>query len=149
MTALAKSMAHEGFTARLGVEVLEASEDSVVLGLPVTADLLQPHGILHGGVHCSLVETAASYGASLWWGDRGYVVGVSNQTDFLRAVQDGYLSAQATPLHRGRLQQLWQVLIADQTERTVARGQVRLQNLSSEGRSPAGGRPEPSTPPPH
>jgi acyl-coenzyme A thioesterase PaaI-like protein len=33
------------------------------------------------------------------------------------------------PVHRGRLQQLWQVSIRDEAERLVARGQVRLQNL--------------------
>jgi acyl-coenzyme A thioesterase PaaI-like protein len=39
------------------------------------------------------------------------------------------LAAIATPLHRGRLQQLWLVEIDDQSGRTVARGEVRLQNL--------------------
>jgi uncharacterized protein (TIGR00369 family) len=81
-------------------------------------------------VHCSLVETAASIGASIWWGDRGRVVGVSNQTDFFRAMTDGVLSAVGTPLHRGRSQQVWQVLVTDTQERLVARGQVRLQNLT-------------------
>ena len=57
------------------------------------------------------------------------MVGVSNQTDFLRAVRDGELSAVGTPVHRGRSQQLWQVEITDADERLVARGQVRLQNL--------------------
>ena len=56
--------------------------------------------------------------------------GVSNQTDFLRAVRDGELTAVGTPVHRGRSQQLWQVEITDADERLVARGQVRLQNLS-------------------
>jgi 1,4-dihydroxy-2-naphthoyl-CoA hydrolase len=138
MTAVVHSMASRGFTAHLGVEVVEATAESVVLDLPVTPDLLQPHGILHGGVHCSLVETAASFGASLWWGERGPVVGVSNQTDFLRAVKDGRLTARAEPVHQGRLQQLWQVLVTDDRERTVARGQVRLQNLGSEGQEAAG-----------
>jgi uncharacterized protein (TIGR00369 family) len=88
----------------------------------------QPYGIVHGGVHCSVIETVASYGAALWFSD-GQVVGVSNQTDFLRAVREGRLTATATPIHRGRLQQLWLVEIRDRTDRMVARGQVRLQNL--------------------
>jgi acyl-coenzyme A thioesterase PaaI-like protein len=40
----------------------------------------------------------------------------------------------ASPLHRGRLQQLWLVEIRDADERLVARGQVRLQNLESSER---------------
>ena len=92
----------------------------------------QPYGIVHGGVHSSIVETVASIGAAHWFGDRGQVVGVSNQTDFLRAVREGRLSALGTPLHRGRLQQLWLVEIRDADERLVARGQVRLQNIAAD-----------------
>jgi uncharacterized protein (TIGR00369 family) len=82
-------------------------------------------------VYCAAVETAASWGAALWYGERGKVVGVSNTTDFLRSVRDGVLTATATPVHRGRSQQLWQVEITDAATRLVARGQVRLQNLAA------------------
>jgi uncharacterized protein (TIGR00369 family) len=59
------------------------------------------------------------------------VVGVSNQTDFLRSVRDGRLTATGTPIHRGRSQQLWLVEVTDEQDRLVARGQVRLQNLTA------------------
>jgi uncharacterized protein (TIGR00369 family) len=91
--------------------------------------LHQPAGIQHGGVYCAVVESLASVGAGVWYGDRGIVVGVNNNTDFLRAVRDGRLSGVAVPLHRGTLQQLWQVVVTDEQDRVVARGQVRLQNL--------------------
>jgi 1,4-dihydroxy-2-naphthoyl-CoA hydrolase len=57
------------------------------------------------------------------------VVGVNNNTDFFRAVAEGDLTSTATPLHRGRSQQLWVVETRDTQDRLVARGQVRLQNL--------------------
>ncbi|MET7753041.1 PaaI family thioesterase [Micromonospora sp. NPDC005367] len=119
-----------GFVALLGLKFDEVSGDRVVIRWQVRPELHQPFGIQHGGVHCSVVETAASVGASVWLGDRGTVVGVSNQTDFLRAVRDGELTAVGTPIHRGRSQQLWQVEITDGDARLVARGQVRLQNLA-------------------
>jgi 1,4-dihydroxy-2-naphthoyl-CoA hydrolase len=119
-----------GFVTLLGLTFEEATADRVVIVWQVRPELHQPFGIQHGGVYCSVVETAASVGGSLWLADRGTVVGVSNQTDFLRAVRDGELRAVATPVHRGRSQQLWQVEITDAKERLVARGQVRLQNLS-------------------
>jgi 1,4-dihydroxy-2-naphthoyl-CoA hydrolase len=100
-----------------------------VLTCPVTADLHQPYGLVHGGVHATLAETAASVGAALWFADRGRVVGVSNHTDFLRAVRGGELRAEATPLARGRTAQLWQVKISDDRHRLVAHAKVRLQNL--------------------
>lgn len=122
-----------GFNSILGLRFDEVTPDRVTLSLDVRPDLLQPYGIVHGGVWCSLVETAASVAAAQWFGERGRVVGVSNQTDFLRAIGEGTATAVATPVHRGRLQQLWLVEITGPDGRLVARGQVRIQNL------PAGG----------
>jgi uncharacterized protein (TIGR00369 family) len=65
----------------------------------------------------------------VWLGEKGKVVGVNNNTDFFRAVAEGELASTATPLHRGRSQQLWVVETRDAEDRLVARGQVRLQNL--------------------
>ena len=119
-----------GLVALLGLKLDEVSGDRVVIRWEVRPELHQPFGIQHGGVYCAVVETAASVGGSLWFGDRGTVVGVSNQTDFFRAVRDGELTAVGTPVHRGRSQQLWQVEITDSDGRLVSRGQVRLQNLT-------------------
>ncbi|MEP6527009.1 MAG: PaaI family thioesterase [Nocardioidaceae bacterium] len=123
-----------GFVDLLGLEFVDVGPDRVEVRWTVRPELHQPYGILHGGVHCAAIETAASIAAANWLGDRGDVVGVSNQTDFLRAVRDGVLTAAATPIHRGRLQQLWLVEIRDEADRLVARGQVRLQNIESTDR---------------
>ena len=119
-----------GLVKLLGVRVEEASGDRVVLSCPVTPDLHQPFGLVHGGVYAILAETAASVAGARWFGDRGTVVGVSNHIDFLRAVREGTLRAVATPLSRGRTTQLWQVEIGDDRGRLVAHSKVRLQNLA-------------------
>jgi 1,4-dihydroxy-2-naphthoyl-CoA hydrolase len=119
-----------GFIKLVGIRIEEATGDRVVLTCPVTPDLHQPFGLVHGGVYATLAETAASVGGALWFGDRGKVVGVSNHTDFLRAVRRGELRAEATPLARGRTTQLWQVEIGDEQGRLVAHAKVRLQNVS-------------------
>jgi 1,4-dihydroxy-2-naphthoyl-CoA hydrolase len=119
-----------GFVKFLGLRFEEVSGDRVVLTCPVTPDLHQPYGLVHGGVHATLAETAASVAGALWFGDRGKVVGVSNQTDFVRAVRGGELRAEATPLARGRTAQLWEVAIRDQQGRLVAHAKVRLQNVA-------------------
>lgn len=124
-----------GFDTLLGLKVTAASGDGVSAELEVRPELLQPHGILHGGVLCSIVESVASVGASLWLGEADQVVGVSNSTDFLRASTSGTLTAVGVPIHRGRSQQLWAVEIRDASERLVAKGQVRLQNLRSSERA--------------
>ncbi|WP_039825471.1 PaaI family thioesterase [Nocardia testacea] len=117
------------FADLMGLRVTELGPDRVRGEWTVTPRLHQPAGIQNGGVLCTVVETLASTGGAAWYGERGVVVGVNNNTDFLRAVREGKLTAEATPLHRGGMQQLWQVVISDEDGRLVARGQVRLQNL--------------------
>ncbi len=92
------------FTDYIGLRFTELSGDLVVAGWTAGPHLHQPHGIVHGGVHSSVVETLASMGATVWLGEQGRVVGVNNNTDFYRAVTEGSLTSTATPLHRGRLQ---------------------------------------------
>lgn len=124
------------FDKELGLEFTEISPDRTRARLDVVPKLLQPMGIVHGGVYCAMVESLASVAAYTWMaakGGEGSVVGVNNNTDFLRAIRSGMLYGTAIPIHRGRRQQLWQVTIVDSDERLVARGQVRLQNLENAG----------------
>ena len=117
------------FVQHLGVELSEVSGDRVVATWEARPELHQPYGIVHGGVHCSVIETLASIGAAMWVGEDAKVVGVNNNTDFYRAVREGTLTSTATPLHRGRSQQVWLVETVDAAGKVAARGQVRLQNL--------------------
>ncbi|MBO0854160.1 MAG: PaaI family thioesterase [Nocardia sp.] len=123
---------HGAFTSYLGIEYDEVSPDRVVAHWRADPRLHQRHGIVHGGVMCSVVESLASVGPQVWFGDRGRVVGVSNSTDFYRPVRETDVRSVATPVHRGRLQQVWVVEIRDDQDELVARGQVRLQNLPAD-----------------
>ncbi|GAA4351670.1 PaaI family thioesterase [Angustibacter luteus] len=117
----------------IGFTVDELTGDSMRARWNVVPAVHQPHGILHGGIHAWIHETVASVAATVWFGDQGYVVGVSNQTDFFRAVSDGEMTTTGTPLHRGRSQQVWVVETRDAGDRLIARGQVRLQNMAARG----------------
>jgi 1,4-dihydroxy-2-naphthoyl-CoA hydrolase len=121
------------FTDLLGLVWDLLSPERVEAHLEARPDHHQPYGIVHGGVYASVVETVASVGAAIHaLADGKLVVGVSNQTDFLRAHRLGRLDAVGTPLHTGRLQHLWQVELTRQDGKVVARGQVRLQVLAPE-----------------
>jgi len=95
---------------------------------------LQGYGIVHGGVHCGVIETLASVGAAVVAMARGQaVVGLENNTSFVRAVRAGArLHAVATPLTRGRKSQLWEGRIFDEQQRLVAVGRVRLLCLPAD-----------------
>lgn len=122
-----------GLTALLGMRVAVADADSCVVRWTAGPEHHQPFGIIHGGIFCTAVETAASIAAGLWYGERGHVVGTSNHTEFLRPVRAGELTATATPVQRGRSQQLWDVAVTDEQGRLVATGRVRLANLPAPG----------------
>ncbi len=124
---------YDGFDRLIGLEVSSIGPDEVRASLVVTPELLQPYGLLHGGVLCSVVETLGSVGGAAWFGERGQVVGTSNHTNLLRSARDGaQLTAVATPVHRGRTQQLWSVSITDEAGRLIAKGELRVANLPAQ-----------------
>jgi len=126
------SYSHQSLDGLLGIEIEEAGPDRCVLTLDIDQRHLQPYGLVHGGIYCVLAESAASIGAAMYamGHDMNGAVGVSNSTDFYRSMREGTIRAVATPIHRGRSQQVWQVEMTDPVEdRLVSRSQVRLHNL--------------------
>lgn len=121
-----------GFDRSLGVRVVAASAEEVVVEYEIDERHHQPYGIVHGGMHCAVTETACSIGASLSARERGQAgaVGLENHTSFLHAVRSGTITVTARPLTRGRQSQLWEAVARDETGRTVATGRVRLLCLS-------------------
>ncbi len=118
----------EGWLVAMGVTITLATKDEVRCELTVGTEHLQGYGIVHGGVHCGLIETLASIGAYIFAQERGqHVVGLENNTSFIRAVRTGTkLRAVATPITRGRRTQVWEGRVLDGEERIVATGRVRL-----------------------
>jgi 1,4-dihydroxy-2-naphthoyl-CoA hydrolase len=123
------------WVAEAGFEVDEASGSRVVGHIDVGADHHTPHGIVHGGLYATVIESAASIGASVAAAEGGhYAVGLNNSTDFLRGTEKGRLDVVAEPVIQGRTQQLWDVTITRATDgKPVARGRVRLQNVPLPG----------------
>ncbi len=122
----------EGWVQAMGMTITHATKDEVRAEVTVGQQHLQGYGIVHGGVHCGIIETLASMGAFLFARERGqHVVGLENNTSFIRAVRAGArLHAVATPVTRGRQTQVWQARVLDDEDRVVATGRVRLLCLS-------------------
>jgi uncharacterized protein (TIGR00369 family) len=125
-----------GFNELIGCRVEHLTTDGCVATLDVDERHLQPYGIVHGGVYATLAETVASTAGAAWAMGNGIpaVVGISNTTDFYRSQRTGTLRAEATPVHRGRSGQVWQVEITQQPSgKRAARAQVRLQHITEPG----------------
>lgn len=121
-----------GWVKEMGIKILTATPDEVTCEWQVEEKHLQGYGIVHGGVHCGVVETLASFGAAVVAFPRGQrVVGLENHTSFIRAVRAGKLRGKATPVTRGRTTQVWDAWIRDEQDRLVAQGRVRLLCLET------------------
>ena len=124
----------EGWLEAMGVTITLATADEVRCEMTVGPQHLQGYGIVHGGVHCGLIESLASIGAALYALPRKQsVVGLENNTSFIRAVRTGTkLRAVSTPVTRGRKTQVWEAKVLDGDDRVVATGRVRLLCLEQD-----------------
>jgi 1,4-dihydroxy-2-naphthoyl-CoA hydrolase len=123
------------FVAACGFQVTEMGGGRVEGHVDLGPDHHTPWGVVHGGVYCTVIESAASIGASAAVIDRGqFAVGVNNNTDFVRPMTTGRIDVVAEPIQQGRTLQLWQVVLTRADDgKLVARGQVRLQNVPLPG----------------
>lgn len=124
---------------RLGLRITGVTPDRVTAELTVTDEHKQAHGIVHGGVHCTIIESVASIGANTRSGVEHAVVGLSNRTNFVRAVRSGLLRATSEPVSDEAGQQTWEVSIVDDRDRLVATGVVTLLQLDRLPSQPAAG----------
>lgn len=132
-----------GFDTAMGFEIVAADRDQVIIEYTIDEQHRQPYGIVHGGVHCGVIEGACSTGAALDAMPRGQsVVGVENHTSFIRAVRSGKVRVVATPITRGRRSQVWEATARNEAGQIVATGRVRLLCLDP-GSDLAGQRVEP------
>jgi len=119
-----------GFERTLGLVFTQITPDELACEVAIAPHLLQPYGLVHGGVYSAIVETLASAGAALYAMGQGRTsVGLENTTSFVRGARGGKLIAKATPVHRGRSSQVWEVAIHDDNGKLVATGRVRTVSL--------------------
>src|SRR3954471_24227847 len=117
----------ETLESHLGFEIIEVKEDSARAQVPVTSRVLQPYGLVHGGVYAALAESLASMAtAAAVWEDGNIAVGMSNATSFLRPATTGTVHAAATRRHRGRTTWIWDVDMTDDQGRLCATTRVTM-----------------------
>lgn len=115
------------FDALYGLELRELDEDRVSARVNVRDALLQPLGIVHGGVYASIAEGICSIATSVAvLADGKLAIGLSNHTTFLRPIRSGSIHAAAEPLHRGHTTWLWEVRFVDDGGRLCAVSQVSI-----------------------
>ncbi|BBE79089.1 proofreading thioesterase EntH [Phytobacter diazotrophicus] len=110
-TSVRTLVGHLGIVyTRLGDDVLEAE-------MPVDARTYQPFGLLHGGASAALAETLGSMASYMMTVDGQCVVGTELNATHHRAVSQGKVRAVCQPLHLGRQNQSWEIVVFDEQGR--------------------------------
>ena len=104
------------FDELYGLEVLEATEEAARGRVRVHDGVLQPAGLVHGGVYASIAESLATRATAT---DK-VVIGLNSTTSFLRPITEGTVHASGRPRHRGRSTWVWEFDITDDSERLCA-----------------------------
>jgi uncharacterized protein (TIGR00369 family) len=123
-----------GLDKTLGVIFTSIDDDKAEGFCDIDDHHLQPYGLVHGGVYCTLGETFCSTGAALSELKNGKnAVGISNQTNFLKAARKGdRLTVVATPLESQGSRHTWRAEIRDGDNNLCATSIVNLAILDSE-----------------
>ncbi len=116
-----------GLVKLLGIQIAEIGADFLAATMPVTPDLLQVHGIMHGGATCVLVETIGSFASRMCLDpELQYSVGSQIAVNHLRPMQPGsVVIACCNPVHIGRQKHVWDIPVyAQETGKIVAKGEL-------------------------
>lgn len=100
------------FARHLGARLVESTPERVVFEMPVTQDLANRNGVLHGGAIMGLADNAGGTATFLNLPEGLSTTTVESKTNFLRPVRIGDTArAVCEPLHRGRTTQVWQTTV--------------------------------------
>lgn len=100
------------FSVLLGIRILSVSPDEVVAEMPVTLDLSNRNGVLHGGAIMSFADNVGGTATMMNLPEGTTTTTVESKTNFLRPIRIGDIArATSIPLHKGRTMMVWQTSI--------------------------------------
>ena len=109
----------------LKIEFTAIGDDYVVCKMPVTSEVHQPAGILHGGATAALVETAGSFASRYFIKDRDMSIrGIEISTNHVKSISEGFVYAKAINIHMGRTMQIWEVRVSDEQNNLISLGKL-------------------------
>ena len=104
----------------LDIKLVVAQKDKVVATMPIGPNHRQQVGYLHGGISVTLAESVASLGTVLNIDpEKQMAFGLEINANHLRPKREGWLTAVATPIHRGRTTHVWDIQISDENGKLI------------------------------
>lgn len=119
--ALCNASSKNTLMETLNIEYVDVGEDFIVARMPVTPEVHQPDGVLHGGATAALAESIGSVAVFVFSKEQDAVVrGIEISANHLKSVSSGYVYATARPVHLGRTIQLWEIRVTNEAEELIS-----------------------------
>lgn len=111
-------MENDAFSQWMGVQVLDVSKGSCSIRISVSAAMLNGFYIAHGGIAYSLSDSALAFAAN---SHGNKCVSIETSISHIRpTVKGDILTAKAEEKHRGKTIGIYEVVVSNQLNKTVA-----------------------------
>jgi uncharacterized protein (TIGR00369 family) len=109
------------FGKLLGLTIVEASPERVVARLAVRAELCTVPAVLHGGAIMALADNLGAVATVLNLPAGKWTTTIESKTNFTApAPQGSTVTAECTPVHRGKRSMVWQTRVTSAEGKLVA-----------------------------
>jgi len=109
------------FPGLMGIEFKEVTPDRIIATMLVRPDLCTAGSICHGGAYMAFADTVGAIGAVMNLPPNTRTTTIESKTNFLGAAPvNTHVTAESTPLHRGKTTQVWQTMIRSEAGKLCA-----------------------------
>lgn len=105
-------------SAALGMEVVEIDERRASVRMIVRSDMVNGHGVCHGGMIFSLADSTFAFACN---SENHSALAAAGQIDFLAPAKlNDELTATATVVHQGKRKGIYDVTVVNQVQDRIA-----------------------------
>ena len=105
----------------MGIELKEVTQDKVVATMVVRPDLCTAGNVCHGGAFMAFADTIGAVGTVMNLPPGTGTTTIESKTNFLGAAPvNTRITAESTPLHRGKTTMVWQTMIRSEAGKLCA-----------------------------
>ena len=105
----------------MGIKLEEATQEKVVATMLVRPDLCTVGGVCHGGAFMAFADTVGAIGTVMNLPAGTRTTTIESKTNFLGAAPvNTRVTAESTPLHRGKTTMVWQTMIRSEAGKLCA-----------------------------
>ena len=127
------------FAKLLGIRLIEAGPDRVVMDLPLTEALSNRNGVMHGGAILGLTDNIGGTASSLNLKPGENTVTMESKVNFLRPIRIGDVArASATAVHVGGTTQIWDIEVRRGDGKLAARVTQTQMTIAWKDPAPVG-----------